>query len=456
MQAVKRKDFTQGPLFIRIFLFTVPIMLSGVLQLLYNAADHMVVGRFSSNPNAIAAVGSTSSLNSLIVSLLIGLSVGASVVIAQHIGAKRYDEVSRTVHSSIALALVGGIIFMVIGLLVAKPILTLMNVNSAILDDAVLYIDIICIGIPGVAIYNFGAAILRAGGNSKTPLIILAISGAVNVIFNLFFVIFFGMDVEGVALATIISQYASAIMVIIVLMRTGECYRLSLKKLAFDGNNLKKILFFGIPSGLQSSLFSTSNVIIQSAVQTFPLEIISGNTIGSTIEGFSYIIMNSFSQTVITFIGQNYGAKNIDRMKKTLFYALIQVTVFGLAFSLSEFALSPMLTRLFLNPDQGSPELVVEAAVLRCSIILTTYFLCGIMESFMGFARGVGKALVSMAISLTGACLLRILWIKLIFPINPTPIMLYICYPITWGVTGIALAIFCIMFIKKMKPIALS
>lgn len=451
MQAVKKKDFTEGPLFVRIFLFTIPIMLSGILQLLYNAADHMVVGRFSSNPNAIAAVGSTSSLNNLIVNLLIGLSIGASVLVAQHIGAKRYNEVTKSVHTSIALALVGGIIFMCIGLLITRPMLTLMGTNAKILDDSVLYMRIICLGIPGLSVYNFGAAILRAGGNSKTPLIILACSGAINVLLNLVFVIFFGMDVDGVALATIISQYASAVSVIFVLMHTGECYAFSFKKLGLDSVSLKKILFLGIPSGLQSSLFSISNIVIQSAVNTFPLETISGNTIGNTIEGFAYTTMNSFSQTTITFIGQNYGAGKPDRMKKTLIYAIIQVAVFGLAFSSLELALSPILASLFINPSQGNPQLVIDAAVLRCSVILMFYFLCGIMDTLAGFIRAVGRAFVSMICSLTGACLLRILWIKFIFTLNPTPVMLYICYPITWSVTCIALSIFCIIFIKSFS-----
>lgn len=451
MQAVKKKDFTEGPLFGRIFLFTIPIMLSGILQLLYNAADHMVVGRFSDNPNALAAVGSTSSLNNLIVNLIIGLSIGASILVAQHIGAKRYDDVSKAVHTSVALAAVGGIIFMCIGLLISKPMLVFMGTNSEVLNDSVLYIRIICLGIPGLSVYNFGSAILRAGGNSKIPLIILSASGIINVILNLIFVICFHMDVDGVATATIISQYASAIAVIAVLCKTKECYFFTFKKLGFDGSSLTKILLLGIPSGIQSSLFSISNMLIQSAVNTFPLESISGNTIGNTIEGFAYTAMNSFSQTTITFVGQNYGAGKPDRMKKVLLYAVLQVTVIGLAFSLTELALAPLLAKLFINPSQGNPELVIEAAVLRCSVILMWYFLCGIMDTLAGFVRGIGKAFSSMACSLTGACLLRILWVKFIFPINPIPTTLYLCYPITWAITGIALAILCIVFLKKFK-----
>ena len=256
------------------------------------------------------------------------------------------------------------------------------------------------------------------------------------------------MSVEGVALATIISQYASAVAVIFVLCKTNESYRFLFRKLRFDAPSLKKILLLGIPSGIQSSLFSISNMLIQSAINTFPLETISGNTIGNTIEGFAYTVMNSFSQTTITVIGQNYGASRPDRMKKTLIFTVIQVGCVGLAFSLAELALVPTLAALFVNPSQGDPALVIEAATLRCSVILMWYFLCGIMDTLAGFIRGIGRSFVSMICSLTGACLLRILWVKLIFPINPTQVTLYLCYPITWGATCIALAVFCIIFLK--------
>lgn len=451
MTVERKKDFTTGPIFSRIFIFTVPIMLSGILQLLYNAADHIVVGRFSDNPNALAAVGSTSSLNNLIVNLLIGISVGASILVAQLIGAKRYDEVSKATHTALTFSVLGGILFMLIGLTVSKPMLEFMDTNSEILDDALLYIRIICLGIPGLSVYNFGAAILRAGGNSKTPLIILSGSGLINIILNLVFVIGFGMDVDGVAIATIISQYASAVAVIFVLIRTKESYAFTFKKLGFDLISLKKILVLGIPSGIQGCLFSVSNIIIQSGVNTFPLETISGNTIGGTIEGFAYTAMNSFSQTAITFIGQNYGAGKYERMKKTLIYSVVQVAVFGSIISLTLLMLAPKLVLLFINPSQGNPELVTEAAVLRSSIILVFYFLCGIMDTLAGFIRGIGRTFTSMICSLTGACFLRIIWVKLIFPINPTPVMLYLCYPITWGVTAASLAVFCVIFLKQIK-----
>jgi putative MATE family efflux protein len=426
-------------------------MLTGILQLLYNAADHMVVGHFSSNPNAIAAVGSTNSLYNLTVNIILGLSIGSSILVAQHIGAKRYNDASFAVHTAIAFSVICGFLFMSVGLLISKPMLILMDTNEIILNDAVLYIRLICLGIPATSVYNFGAGILRSGGNSKTPLIILSLSGILNVILNLIFVICFGLDVEGVALATVISQYASAIAVICVLLKSKECYAFSFKKLRIDRISLKKILFLGVPSGIQSSLFSISNIIIQSAVNTFPLETISGNTIGGTIEGFAYTVMNSFSQAVITVVGQNHGAKKTDRMQKAIIYSILQVTVVGAIVSFTLLALTPTLVQFFINPEQGNPTLVTDAAVLRCSIILSTYFLCGIMDSLAGFMRAVGCAFVSMIVSLSGACLLRIIWVKLIFPINPVQTTLYLCYPITWGVTAITLAICCIFFIKKFK-----
>ncbi len=449
MSAAVKKDFTEGPLFGRMLLFTVPIMLTGLLQLLYNAADHIVVGRFSDNPNALAAVGSTSSLSNLIINLLIGISIGSSIVVAQNIGAKRYGEVEKSVHTSIAISFIGGIIFALIGLAVTKPMLVLMGTNSAILDDAALYIRIICIGIPATSVFNFGAKIFCAGGKSDTPLIVLSISGAMNVILNVFFVVVLGMDVDGVALATIISQYISATMILALLCKTNECYKFSFKKLRIDLYSLKKVLLLGIPSGVQSSLFSVSNITIQSAVNTFPLETISGNTISSTIEGFSYTVMNSFSQTAVTFAGQNYGAKKPQRLKNILIIGLAQVLFVGLVFSMLEYAFVEQLAALFVNPSQGNPAKVIAAAALRGSVILTTYFLCGLMDVLAGFMRGIGRIFRSMLSSLIGACLLRVLFVSFIFPLNPTPAMLYICYPITWAITFIALLIMSLRFLHK-------
>jgi len=454
----KKVAFTEGSLFDKIFFFTIPLMLSGILQLLYNMADRIVIGRYSGDPNALAAVGCTGSINNLIINFLIGVSVGCSAIIAQYYGAKKKHELSRTVHTSITFSLIGGIVIAVIAFIVVRSLLEAIDTKPDIIDQAELYIKIIILGIPASAVFNFGATILRAIGDSKTPLIILATTGLVNVVLNIVFVVFLKMNVAGVALATIISQYMSAVAVIWILYRTNEDYQFRFKKMCIDPQIFKKIFSIGFPSGLQSTLFAISNVVCQGAINTFPTEVVSGNTIASTVDGITYTAMHSFQQSAITFAGQNYGAGKYKRVKRSLIYTLIQVSLVGLFVSWTEILFAEQLASLFVDKSASNVTEIVSAAVQISRIILAVYFICGIMEVLSGYLRGLGYSFITMICSLFGACVCRIIWFEFVFPIPAfnSVFGLYISYPITWSLTAILLAIICIRPYRKMKKLELQ
>ena len=451
MQSSKSGRLTEGPLFSRIFLYAVPIMITGILQLLYNAADQMVVGRFSGDPYALGAVGSTGSLNNLILNFLMGISIGSSVVIAQAYGAKKSEDVSRAVHTSLTFSFIGGLILATVGFFICEPALILMGTKDVFIENAVLYVKIICLGIPASAVFNFGATILRSTGDSRTPLIILAVTGLANVALNFMFVVGFHKSVDGVALSTITSQYLSAIWVLIKLATVDDCFKFQLSKIGINKDALKKILIIGLPSGIQSSLFSISNVTIQTGANTLAPEVISANAISTTIEGFTYTTMHSYQQAAITFTGQNYGAAKPDRVRRAFLYCLLQVTLVGVIVGFTEILFSNQLANFFIDPLDPNKEAVLAAAAVRIRIMLGTYFLCGIMEVMSGYLRGLGYSLTTMICSLTGACLLRIVWVKCIFVLEPfnNPIGLYMCYPVTWFMTCVALGIFCILYTRK-------
>ena len=435
----KTRNFTEGPLFFRILLFSLPIMITGVLQLLYNMADNIVVGQFSGDPNALGAVGSTSSLTNLILNLLLGTSAGTGVVVAQCIGAKRDRDVSRAVHTAMIFSFFAGVAFGLIGLIISRPVLDMIGPQKRLLDQAVLYMRIICCGIPASAVYNFGAAILRSAGDSKTPLVILTTTGLVNVILNLVFVISCGMSVAGVALATIISQYLSAIAVVIVLMKKeGEAYQFSFKKLCFDRSLLRRILRIGIPSGIQGSLFSIANIILTNGINSFgDPNIITAYTITNNIDGITYTACNSFYQAVLTVTGQNYGAMKHERIKKTLLYALIQVTLVGIIISQLILIFSDFFVGLYVAADAPNKAEVTKHAIDMMRLFLNVYFLCGIMEVIVGVLRGLAYSITPMIMSLVGVCVLRTLWRYFIFPLETfnTPVGLLLCFPISWIAT---------------------
>lgn len=428
MTAVKKqRDFTTGPIFFPTLFFTIPIILSGLLQIFYNMADQVVVGQFSGDPNALAAVGSTSSITTLLANFAIGISIGAGVVVAQHFGAGRREKLSEAVHTSMALALASGVFFALLALLLSRPLLALMGTQPIILDTAALYIKIYFLGFPATMVYNFGATILRSVGNSRLPLYILAAAGVVNVALNLVFVIAFDMSVLGVAWATTISQYLSAVAVTVALMRTRGEHRFFIRKLRFHRDSLGNILRIGVPSGIQGCCFALANVFIQAAVNSFPAvtlpsgevitDVVTGRTISASIENFVYVAFHSFLQTTLTFVGQNFGAGKQDRVKKSLFANLFWVTVVGLSVGFLLLLLFRPLCALYIDTALPGTELVLAKARESGVVMLSTYFLCGIMEVLSGYLRGQGCSMMPMISSLFGACVFRILWIELVFPI---------------------------------------
>ena len=439
-------DMTTGPLLPKILVFSGPLILTGILQLLYNAADVVVVGRFA-GATSLAAVGSTGSLINLIINVFMGLSVGTSVMVARYYGANDVRMVQDTVHTSILVALISGIVVGIFGFVMAKPILRLMESPEDVIDLATLYVKIYFIGMPFNLLYNFGAGILRAIGDTKRPLYYLTISGAVNVVLNLILVIVFHMGVAGVAIATVVSQAISMILVLLCLIRSEGVVHLDLKKLRIRKATLLGIVQVGLPAGLQGSLFSISNVLIQSSVNSFLSTAMAGNAAASNLEGFVYTAMNSIYQADLTFASQNYGAGKKDRVKKVLWNCLGTVTAIGLGLGMLFLAFDRMLLSIY-NQDPA----VIEYGVLRMRIILPTYFICGLMDVMVGQLRGIGYSIMPMIVSLTGACLFRIVWIMTIFsmPQFHTLQMLYISYPVSWLLT-FSIHMICYLTIARKK-----
>ena len=449
MEKVKKKgqgyqiDMIHGPLAGKLLVFAIPLMLSSILQLLFNAADVIVVGRWSGK-EALAAVGSNTSLINLMVNLFVGFSVGTNVVVARDLGAGREEDVRDSVHTSIALSLVSGVVLMGLGLLLSRQMLELMGSPEDVIDLAALYLRIYFCGMPGNMLYNFGAAILRAQGDTKRPLYFLTAAGIINVILNLVFVIVFHMDVAGVALATIISQYVSAILVLLTLMRDKGPLRVDLRALRLDMKVVRRILQVGLPAGFQGMVFSISNVVIQSSINSFGSTVVAGSAASSNIEGFVYAGMNAFYQTALTFTSQNYGACECKRVDRIMGLCLLYSGLIGLVLGNLAYLFGYPLGSIYA-PGQ---EEVIAQAVDRLSICCTTYFLCGLMDTQVGVLRGIGYSVVPMIVSLVGSCALRLLWVATIFQLNRTPEMLYLSYPVSWAITAATHFVF-FLFIRK-------
>ncbi len=438
-------DMCHGPLLRKLLVFSLPVMLSGVLQLLFNAADIIVVGQYVGS-TALAAVGSTGSLINLLINLLIGLSVGANVMVARYYGAHEEKLVSQTVHTAILLSLVSGIVMIFIGIALAEPLLRLMGTPDNVLDQAALYVRIYFAGMPVIMLYNFGSAILRAVGDTKRPMYFLLIAGILNVFMNLFFVIVFHMGVAGVALATVLSQCVSAGLVLLCLIRSNGAIKLHLKEMKIHKEPLLKMIRVGLPAGIQGSIFSISNVLIQSSVNSFGDIAMAGNAAASNIEGFIYTCMNAIYQAAISFTSQNYGAGQYRRIRKIMRSGVLIVTCVGLLLGGIAFLCAPVLLSIYNTDPQ-----VIQYGMLRMEIICLTYFTCGIMDVMVGCLRGLGYSIMPMIVSLAGACGIRVLWIFTVFQWDRTLTMLYISYPVSWMITA-AVHIICFLIIIRKVP----
>ncbi len=414
----------------KILIYALPLVLSGVLQLLFNAADIIVVGRFTGS-SALAAVGSTGSLINLLVNLFIGLSIGTNVLVARYYGAKDRKAVEETVHTSILTAGVGGVILIFVGYFAAKPLLEIMGTPPDVIDQAVLYMRIYFVGMPAFMLYNFGAAVLRAIGDTRRPLYFLLVAGIINVIFNLIFVIVFSMGVAGVAIATVISQIISAVLVILCLLQTEGMCHLEISKLRINRHKLVMMLKIGLPAGLQGIVFSISNVLIQSSINSFGSQVMAGNTAASNIEGFVYTAMNAIYQTSLSFTSQNLGAGQYKRIDRILGRCLMVVAVIGLVLGNGAYLLGTQLLSIYSTEAE-----VISYGLVRLSIVSSTYFLCGLMDVMVGSIRGLGYSVLPMLVSLTGACAFRVLWIFTVFAWDRTLVCLYISYPVSWLLTA--------------------
>lgn len=459
MKNTNNIKMSSGALIPQIIAFAIPLVLSGILQLLFNAADIVVVGQFSGY-QSMAAVGATAALANLIFNLFMGLSVGVSVLVAQYYGAENDEGVSRTVHTAIVLSVICGIIVAAVGFFLARPMLEAMDTPDEILDLAVLYIKIYFLGAPVSLLYNFGAAILRAVGNTKQPLYYLVIAGVLNVILNLFFVIVLQMGVAGVACATVISQTLSAVLVVRRLMQEENSLKLVLSKLGIDRSKLKRILAIGIPAGISSMTFSISNIIIQSSLNSFDNAIIvAGNTAAGSLEGFIFAAMTAFDQASLTFTGQNVGAGTYHRIRKVIWDCTGLVTVVAVLMGVGAILLDTELLALY-NPD----PVVIQYGKIRLFIIAGSYFLCGIMNVLVGVLRGMGSVMVPTVLVALGTIGVRFVWIYTAFAQSferysalmtqqaqtESLQVLFLSYPVSWTFIVVALIPYLIYRMKKL------
>lgn len=431
-----------GTIMPKLITFAIPLMLSGILQLLFNAVDIIVVGRFSGS-QSLAAVGSTSSLINMLTNLFIGISLGANVLAARFYAAGKHKEMSETVHTSILTALISGVLMIFVGIFFSRPALELMDTPSDVIELATLYMRIYFVGMPFFMLYNYGAAILRAVGDTKRPLIFLVVSGVTNACLNLLLVIVFKMDVAGVAIATVISQMISCILVLICLYKTDAVYQLRFKKLRIKWEYLGQIFRIGIPAGIQSTLISFSNVLLQSSVNSFGSIAMAGYTAANNVLSFLYMGANSITQACMSFTSQNYGARKPKRMDKVLIDGLILQVVICLTLGVLAYVFGNQVSNIYTDDPN-----VIKCSVEILALTTVPYFLCGFMDTFPGVLRGMGRSTVPMILCLLGTVGVRILWIYCFFPHNRTLGYLFVSYPVSWIATIVMQLIYYI-FIRK-------
>ncbi len=443
----ERQDFTQGKVFGKLIKFSLPIILTGLLQTLYNASDMIVVGRFyEDGTNAMGAVGSCNSLINLIIGLFMGLAVGAGVVSAQNIGAKRFDKLKNIIDTSFIFSLVSGIALGILGFICAGTLLSWMGTPVEVIGEATEYLKAYFVGVPAGLVYNFLSAILRSSGDTKRPLIFLTVSGLFNVILNLIMVIVFKMGAVGVGIATSASQYLSAIFILIYIVKGKSVCKLNFLNVTFSKGELKNIIRIGLPAGIQSVLFAISNVLIQSTINSYGNDVVNGSAAASNIEAFVYISMNAFYHSTLTFVGQNFGAGKIERIPKITLLASLAVSIVGIGLG----ALVVCFGDVFLSIYEPDSAVVRDWGIKRLNIIVPLYFLLGAMEVSAGTLRGMGKSVLAMIICLVGTCVFRIVWIYTICKIIPNNIsVLFLSYPVSWFITLATNLLFFFVAYKK-------
>lgn len=437
-------NMCEGKILGKLIVYALPLVFTNVLQLLFNAADVAVLGIFV-NDDAVAAVGATGALINLIIGLFVGLSVGANVLVAKFAGEQNIDAAHKTVGTSVIVSLAAGLILAFVGYFFAETFLEWMQCDPDVIDMATKYLKIYFIGMPIMMLYNFCASILRAVGDTLRPLIFLVIGGVVNIGLNLFFVVALDKTVEGVAIATVTSQGISAVLSIIVLLKSDGYGKLDIKKLKIYLPELKEMVKIGIPAGLQGCVFSISNVLIQTTINTFSKTYMSANTVASQFDGFIYNAMNAIALSCLAFVSQNLGARKIDRVRTVVKLSVMLVSVVGLVMGGTIILFSePLCGMMTDNPE------IIRIAKLRLYILASTYFTCGIMDVLSNCMRGLGKSATAMIVSLSGSCLFRIVWLKTIYLLNPTIEMVYIVYPISWILT---IGVYMIMYFPTLKKI---
>lgn len=444
MNSKKVVNMLEGPLLGPIFLFAMPLFITSVLQLAFNAVDIIVVGKFTGH-HALAAVGATGPVINLLVTMFMGISIGASVIMGQNVGARDFKNAQDTLHTAIGISILGGILVLFAGIFTAMPLLRLMQTPPEVIELSGEYLKIYYIGMPGFMVYNFGSALLRAIGDSRRPMYFLTISGVFNVICNLIFVIVFKMGVAGVAIATTISQYIAAALIVASLLKADGYMKLSFDKIRISKDKALGMMKIGLPAGFQGALFSISNILIQSGINSFGSVVMAGNTAAGNLEGFVYMGMNAVYQTSLSFTSQNMGAKQYDRVKKIFWTCVRVVIVVGLVLGVGAWIFGDKLLRLYTD----EPE-VIKYGVERLGVVSATYFLCGIMDTMVGGLRGMGYSITPMIISLTAVCILRMIWIATIFQSIHTPVILYLSYPVSWTVAAIGNYVNYLYAMKKL------
>lgn len=440
----------QGPIFPKVMLFSLPLAATGILQLLFNAADVIVVGKFAGSIS-LAAVGATSALINLLIGLFMGVSIGVNILVAREYGCRHEDNVRRTIHCSFALGLILGALVLVIGLVFSTPLLRLMDTPADVLPLSSEYLRIYFLGVPGMLLYNFGAAVLRAFGDTKRPLVFLLFSGIVNLLLNLFFVIVCHMGVAGVAIATVVSQYVSLYLVVRCLMRADDCSKLILRQIRLTKTEALQMLAIGLPAGMQSVIFNISNVLIQSAVNSFGSDVIAANTAAANIEAFTYTAVNAVFHAAVTFTSQNLGALKLERIGRIFAACAAAVLIIGVPLCALVYLFRDPLLSLYISRSDPAYRTILAYGRVRLAYIGCLEFLCGLMDMSGGMVRGLGRDWLPMFVSALGACVLRIVWIATIFQWNHQLPVLYFSYPVSWVVTAVTHLICFIIIFKKIS-----